>query len=582
MQTPWWGRRGTIITLIIVVLTVILTGIFFRSPITSLFSKPPVQYQTQQVTQGDLSLTISATGPVQSGVYNLTFIGNGTQSAKIEEIDVTVGQKVKKGQRLALIDKIILQNIYNQQLAVVQEDQTAIAADQDNLGSTKGVGSANISADQTALASDQDALQKAQDSAQAQINADQTTLNNDQNSLNATQRQVDASDNAARAQLDTDTYNCNHPTVNGAEATPTPAVQTNCLSLANAKYKQTTQTDQQTLQTAQSKVNADQATLNRDTTTGDANIQTAQARVDADKARINTDQANGNNSSTMSQGQLSQAESKLSADQVLLAADKRDLDNATLLAPSDGIVTVINGNVGGIPGVPANASSASTTTTASTFIQVVASQGLQVQANVNETDTANLKVGDTVSFTVNAFNARTFTGTVSAISPNGQTVSNVVTYPVTIDVDPNSLQGANMLPNMTANVTITVVQHSGVLLIPVEAVNFARLAGTSNATTGRQALVDAQTVAQAMRQARQMLADLESQNPDIASVSPIPTFVLEKPGDTFVVKPVVLGLTDGTQYEVLDGLTTSDVIVTGTRTGQSGRQFGTSTPTQGG
>ncbi|TMC20048.1 MAG: HlyD family efflux transporter periplasmic adaptor subunit [Chloroflexi bacterium] len=424
-----------------------------------------------------------------------------------------------------------------------------------------------------------------------------------------TQQQVNAAIAAANAKLQSDLNSCSATaTAIAVNATATvqagrngnsyatPAVPANpnatstlkpdystCAQLAQKNRDSTVATQNQLLQSAQAKVSADQQRLNLDTATGNANIQTAQSRVNTDQARINTDQASANNSSASSQSSVTSLQSKLNQDLTQLAAYKRDMDNAILLAPHDGVVTVINGNVGGIPGVPANASSASTTTTASTFIQLVDTQALQVQANVNETDTGSLQVGDAATFTVNAFNGRTFIGTVSAISPNGQTVSNVVTYPVTIDVNASSLQGANLLPNMTANVTITVVQHSGVLLIPVEAVNFARLSSTSNPTTGRQALVESKAVAQAMRQARQLLANLESNNADIVAVSPIPTFVLEKPDDNFVVKPVVLGLTDGTQYEVLDGLTTNDVIVDGNRTGeQFGRPGGTNTTAQGG
>jgi hypothetical protein len=61
-----------------------------------------------------------------------------------------------------------------------------------------------------------------------------------------------------------------------------------------------------------------------------------------------------------------------------------------------------------------------------------------------------------------------------------------------------------------------------------------------------------------------MLAALQRKKPDIVTESPVPAFVLERDKDRFVVKPVVLGLTDGTQYEVLDGLSTRDVVVTGT------------------
>jgi HlyD family secretion protein len=553
-STPWWRRRGTIIAFIVIVLLIILGAILV--PVIN--RRPAVTYQTQPVRQNDLSMTTSATGPVQSSVYNLTFSGTGASSTRIQEIDVKVGQTVKKGDQLAVVDKTALQDAYNQQLAIVLADENNLASDQNSLGATQNVGNASVAVAQTALASDQKALRDARSLAQATINLDQTTLNNDRKALDETRNLVSKSDDAARAKNQVDTNTCNDPTKTQ------PSEAQNCIDLANATMDQTLQTDQQTLQKAEAAVSADQRKLNVDRASGNANIQAAQTKVNADQAALNSALAQANSSNATSQTSVTSEQGLLNEALAQLAADQHDLDNATLLAPHDGTITVINGNVGGLPGVPTNASSASTTTPPSTstaapgtFIQLVDTQALQVQANVNETDMANVRVGEPVTFTVNAFNGRTFTGTVSAISPNGQTVSNVVTYPVTIDVDPNSLNGARILANMTANVSITVIHRTGVLLIPVDAVNFARLAA-------QQGLVNRQAVSNAMRQARQMLATLESKNPDIVTESPIPTFVLERNKDQLVTKPVVLGLTDGTQYEVLDGLSTKDSVVTGT------------------
>ncbi len=553
-STPWWRRRGTIIGFIVVVLLIILGAVL----VPLINRRSPVTYQTQPIKQNDLSMTIGATGPVQSSVYNLTFSGTGATSTTIQEIDVKVGQTVKQGDQLAIVDKTALQDAYNQQLAVVLAAENNLASAQNSLGATQNVGNTSVVAAQTALASDRKALQDARSLAQATINLDQTTLNNDRKALDETRKLVSKSDDAARAKNQADRNVCNDPTKT------LPSDAENCIDLADATLEQTLQTDQQTLQKAEAAVSADQRKLNVDRASGNASIQAAQAKVNADQAALNSALAEANSSNTTSQTSVTTEQGLVNEALAQLAADQHDLDNATLLAPHDGIVTVINGNVGGLPGVPTNVSSANTTTppststtTPGTFIQLVDTQALQVQANVNETDMANLQVGEPVTFTVNAFNGRTFTGTVSAIAPNGQTVSNVVTYPVTIDVDPKSLNGARILANMTANVNITVIHHTSVLLIPVDAVNFARLAA-------QQGLVDRQAVSNAMRQARQTLTTLEGKNPNIVTESPIPTFVLERDKDQFVVKPVVLGLTDGTQYEVLNGLSTKDKVVTGT------------------
>ncbi|HET7641340.1 MAG TPA: efflux RND transporter periplasmic adaptor subunit, partial [Ktedonobacteraceae bacterium] len=153
-------------------------------------------------------------------------------------------------------------------------------------------------------------------------------------------------------------------------------------------------------------------------------VNQAQASVDADADALYNTEVNANWFNTPA---VIQARDTLKIAQSQLDAAKHNLDAATLRAPHAGVVTAINGTIGGTPGAPANGSGSSS---GSFFIQVVDLSTLQIQANVNESDTANLKVGDTVQFTVNAYGDRQFKGTVSAISPNGVTSSNVVTYPV--------------------------------------------------------------------------------------------------------------------------------------------------------
>ncbi len=285
-------------------------------------------------------------------------------------------------------------------------------------------------------------------------------------------------------------------------------------------------------------------------------------------------QSTASETSASSQSSLTGAQGTLNNALAALNTAKHNLQTSLLVAPHDGIITTINGTVGGAPGTPQNASSSSTTTSGGTFIQLVDVSALQVQANINETDTANLKVGEPVAFTVNAYGDRAFRGTVSAISPNGQTVSNVVTYPVTIDVDMSNtnLHDATLLPGMTANVNVTVVKRDNVLTIPVDAVNFARLStggttATTSATAGRTALVSRAAANSALRQARQRLTELTNNNPSITNDNPIAAYVLEQAGGQFVIKPVVLGLTDGSVYEILDGLNEGEVIVVGSSTG---------------
>jgi multidrug efflux pump subunit AcrA (membrane-fusion protein) len=233
---------------------------------------------------------------------------------------------------------------------------------------------------------------------------------------------------------------------------------------------------------------------------------------------------------------------------------QHNLDNATLTAPHAGVVTAINGAVGGMTTGGGNVSGGSGV---AGFIQIVDSSSLQVQANVNESDIGGVAVGQAVSFTVNAYGSRTFHGTVRAIAPLGQNASNVVTYPVTINVDMKSIQGANVLPGMTASVTITVAMHSNALLVAVDAVNFAQ-ASTLISSSERDA---------ALSQAQQMLAGLQSGGTGGAKPNMTASYVLERANNRWTAKPVVLGLTDGTSYEVLSGLTLGESVAVGVQGG---------------
>ena len=327
---------------------------------------------------------------------------------------------------------------------------------------------------------------------------------------------------------------------------------------------------------AMAKVTADQQQLALTLANAGVSNTTALNQVTTSQSQLNTSQANAGLSNTTQQNQVNTAQSQLQTALIQQQTAQHNLDNATLTAPHAGIVTTINGTVGGTPG--ASSSSASTSTTATTgggggggtFIQIADDTSLQVLAAVNESDVANLQVGDAVQFTVSAYGDREFRGKVSAISPNGQTVSNVVTYPVTIDVDMTDAIGAQLYPGMTANVVITVVNHPNTLVIPVEAVNFARLASGSSGSTNTTVpqLISKQAAASAMAQARQALATLETQNPSLISQSPIPAYVIERQNGKFVAKSVVLGLTDDTVYEVLQGLSADDTIIVGVQSTQ--------------
>jgi len=656
-RRPWWGRRGGIISIILIVL-LILAGFLAFFLIRG--RQRPVTYIKQQVSQGNFSLSVSATGPLQSAVYNLVFTGSGT----IAEIDVSVGQTVVKGQVLAKLNKTSLQDALNAAQATVLSAQTGVNNAGANLSKTEAQSQTSVQSAQVALNNAQASLGKTQIQSQTSINLSQTTLSNDQTNLTNTQAQSAASISAEQTTLSNAQTSLSHTQAQSAASvrlaqtalsnaqsnlvhtqatasaqiaaaqlamsqacTPPVTPPTAACDTATAAYNTAVAQANASIATAQGAVNTAQQQLSQAQAQASANNATAQAAVDSAQkqltltetqstssnataqAKVATDQqslasteaqssssnttaqntvntatislasaqASANTSITSEQGTVNAAQSTLQSALVGLLTAQHNLANATLLAPHAGIVTTINGTVGGTPGVSSASSSASSSSSTAassvgssgggTFIQISDVSTLQVLAAVNESDTANLKVGEPAQFTVSAYGNRIFTGTVSAISPFGQTVSNVVTFPVTIDVNKDDLQNTNLLPGMTASVTIVVVQRPNVVLIPVNAINFARTAtGTVN---GIPPLITTQQAISALAQARQMRTELINQNPSVALDNPIPAYVIEQPGGqtSFITVPVVLGLTDDTYYVVLQGVSPGDIIVVGAQRG---------------
>ena len=86
---------------------------------------------------------------------------------------------------------------------------------------------------------------------------------------------------------------------------------------------------------------------------------------------------------------------------------------------------------------------------------------MQVEAKVDEADIGEVKAGQPVTFTVDAFPDDVFTGTVKEVRINPTVTSNVVTYTVIIDA-PNP--ESKLFPGMTASVTITTKKESGICI----------------------------------------------------------------------------------------------------------------------
>lgn len=95
---------------------------------------------------------------------------------------------------------------------------------------------------------------------------------------------------------------------------------------------------------------------------------------------------------------------------------------------------------------------------------------MQVVANVDEADIGNVRDGQRVTFTVDAFPDDTFEGRVKQVRQQGEEESNVVTYEVVISAPNNDLK---LKPQLTANVNIYTEEIENVVSIPAKALRFS-------------------------------------------------------------------------------------------------------------
>ena len=135
-----------------------------------------------------------------------------------------------------------------------------------------------------------------------------------------------------------------------------------------------------------------------------------------------------------------------------LAAVEVDLSYTKIRAPISGTVASVSTQEG---------ETVAASFTAPTFVTIIEDNALELVAMVDETDIANIKPGNQVTFTTEAHPAREFSGIVKRIAPKATIVSGVVNYEVIINIH----NGGDVLkPDMTANISIQTSQREALVL----------------------------------------------------------------------------------------------------------------------
>jgi HlyD family secretion protein len=183
------------------------------------------------------------------------------------------------------------------------------------------------------------------------------------------------------------------------------------------------------------------------------------AQGDVDQARAAFEQA---------QAQVNSAQAQIRQQTASLKNTEVNINRAVIRSPVDGVVLTRSIEPGQT--VAASLQAPELFTIAEDLSK------MKIELAVDESDIGQVKVGQSVSFTADAFPDRQFKGTVEQVRLAATTNNNVVTYPVVVTVDNTD---GTLLPGLTVNAEIEVSKREGVLKVGNAALRFKPADGSA-------------------------------------------------------------------------------------------------------
>ena len=234
-----------------------------------------------------------------------------------------------------------------------------------------------------------------------------------------------------------------------------------------------------------------------------------------------------------------------------------NLGYATIYSPIDGVVLS--------RAVDEGQTVAASFSTPTMFTIAKDLKKMRVIADVDEADIGNVKVGQNVMFTVDAFPNDEFKGTVTLVRLEAQVASNVVTYEVVIDAPNPSLK---LLPGLTASVNIYTQERRNVLIMPARAQRVHpsdEILATLKVNKTEQQATKTNSVNSGKDTSKTTPKDLaiETDGPDAPEGEVNQRMVWVKNEDGSIEqRQVVIGVTDGESTEIISGLGKGEKVIT--------------------
>jgi HlyD family secretion protein len=537
----------------------------FAAPGCSIFKgAEKTQFQTAEVERTDLKQTVSATGTVQP----LTVVDIKSRAGgEVKLLAVDVGAMVKPGQLIARIDPTDSQTTYNQAEADVRAGNARISQTQQTLSLQRQTTAASIQDARAQVRAAESRLAQAEAQSKAQPALTEAAIRQARASLTSAEQQLrqlrQATNPQATAEASTG--------LASAAATLRNAEQ-------NLKRQQqllakgfVSQAEADAAETARDVAQANfEASQTRTSTVGagqSATIAAAEARVaearasvrsaeaqrvqnrlreqDVTNARAALAQARAGLTTALANQQqigiraadIDQARAQIARSQAALQNAQVQLSSTTIRAPRAGVILQKYLEQGTII-----ASGQSLTSEGTSIVQIGDLSRIFVNALVDEADVAQIKLGQKVNITLDAFPDEVFEGVVRRIDPRGATDQNITTILTQVEVlKPTS----SLRPGLNTECEFIVTEKKDVLVVPARAVRSERGGRGGDAKGGDSKGGDAKGSDSKGGGPTKYVQVLDAENKPQRRV-------------------VTTGLESGDSIEIISGLKEGEKVVTGT------------------
>jgi HlyD family secretion protein len=236
---------------------------------------------------------------------------------------------------------------------------------------------------------------------------------------------------------------------------------------------------------------------------------------------------------------------------------KDQLEKTTIYSPMDGTISSLTSEVG-------ERVVATGQFTGTEVMRVADLANMELRVNVNENDIVNVKIGDPVRITIDAFADESVRGTVTEIASrattSGQNTQEEVTrFEVRIRIDAGALK---IRPGMSASAEIETRTVADVVSVPIQSVTVRSLQENK---TVEQLQADRDKALQETQGegARTAVNERQRQTRERADRASLQRVVFVVEHDAVKMVPVETGIQDTTHMEITSGVAAGDVVVSG-------------------